>query len=110
MHYTSCFEFHSSQEEHFFCTIFSNNFTGHLFCCIRQLGAGCCDKSSVVYKIDCCDCDGSYIGKTGRALKTCMLKHCRAVQKMDFSASALAQHALEYGHHIDWISTCVLGS
>ena len=65
------------------------------------------DKSSVVYKINCCDCDASYVGETGRALKTQMSEHRRAVEKMDFSAFALAKHALEHDHHIDWTSTCI---
>ena len=63
------------------------------------------DKSSVTYKINCRDYDASYVGETGRALKTRMSEHCRAV---DFSASAIAQHALEHDHHIDWTSTRVL--
>ena len=67
------------------------------------------DKSSVVYKINCHDCDASYVGETGRALKTCVSEHCRAMEKRDFSASALVQHAWEHDHHIDWTSTCVLG-
>ena len=62
------------------------------------------DKSSIVYKINCRDCDASYVGEMGRALKTRMLEHCRAVEKMDFSVSA---HAWEHDHHIDWTSTCV---
>ena len=68
------------------------------------------DKSNIVYKINCCDCDASYVGETGRALKTCMSEHCRAVKKMDSSASALAQHSWEHDHHIDWTSKCVLGT
>ena len=40
------------------------------------------DKSSVVYKINCCDCDASYVGETGRTLKTHMLEHRRAVEKL----------------------------
>ena len=38
-----------------------------------------------------------------------MSEHCRAMEKMDFSASALVQHAWEHDHHINWTSTCVLG-
>ena len=67
------------------------------------------DKSSIVYKINCHDCDASYVGEMGRALKTCVSEHCRAMGKRDFSASALAQHAWEHDHHINWTSTCVLG-
>ena len=58
------------------------------------------DKSNIVYKISCCDCDASYVGETGRALKT-----CRAVEKIDSSASALAQHAWDHDHHINWTSS-----
>ena len=57
------------------------------------------DKSSIVYKINCRDCDASYVGETGRALKTRMSEYRMAVEKMDFSASALAQHAWEHDHH-----------
>ena len=67
------------------------------------------DKSSIVYKVNCHDCDASYVGEMGRALKTCVSKHHRAMEKRDFSASALVQHAWEHDHHIDWTSTCVLG-
>ena len=59
--------------------------------------------------INCRDCDASYVGEMGRALKTRVSEHHRAMEKMDFSASALAQHAWEHDHHIDWTSTCVLG-
>ena len=59
------------------------------------------DKSSVVYKINCRDCDASYVGETGRALKTHVLEHRRAMEKRDFYASALVQHAWEHDHHID---------
>ena len=68
------------------------------------------DKSNVVYKINCHDCDASYVGETGRALKTCVLEHRRAVEKMNFSGSALAQHAWENHHHINWTSACILGT
>ena len=43
------------------------------------------------------------------ALRTCVSEHRRAMEKRDFSASALAQHAWEHNHHINWTSTCVLG-
>ena len=67
------------------------------------------DKSNVVYKINCRDCDASYVGETGRALKTRVSEHRRGVEKMNFSGSALAQPAWENHHHIDWTSTCILG-
>ena len=68
------------------------------------------DKSNIVYNINCRDCDASYIGEMGRAFKTRMLEDRRAVEKMDFSTSALAQHVWEHDHHIDWTSMCALGT
>ena len=59
-----------------------------------------------MYKINCC---ASYVGEMGRELKTRMSDQRRAVEKMDLSASALAQHAWEHNNHIDWTSTYVLG-
>ena len=67
------------------------------------------DKSNVVYKINCRDCDASCVGETKRALKTRVSEHRRAVENMDFSDSALAQHAWEHDHHIDRTNTCILG-
>ena len=67
------------------------------------------DRSNVVYKINCRDCDASYVGETKRALQTRVSEHRRAIENMDFSGSALAQHAWEHDHHIDWTSTCILG-
>ena len=61
------------------------------------------DKSSVVYKINCRDCDASYVGRT---LKTHVSEHHRTMEKRDFSASALVR---EHDHHINWTSVCVLG-
>ena len=39
-----------------------------------------------------------------------MSEYCRAVEKMNSSASDLAQHAWEHDHDIGWTSTCVLGT
>ena len=61
------------------------------------------DKSNIVYKINRGDCDSSYIGEPSKPV--C---HCRAVESMNFSSSALAVHAWEHSHHIDWTSVSVL--
>ena len=41
------------------------------------------EKSGVVYKIPCRDCDAVYIGETGRSLKTRKREHFDAVERMD---------------------------
>ena len=33
------------------------------------------DRSSIIYKINCIDCDASYIGLTDRRFKTRILEH-----------------------------------
>ena len=66
------------------------------------------DKSNVVYKISCGDCDASYVSEISRAPKTRLLEHRKAVEKADFFTSALAEHAWDHGHRIDWTNTCIL--
>ena len=51
------------------------------------------DKSNVIYKIGCHDCDARYIGVTSRALKTRLSEHKEVDEKAYFSSSALAEHA-----------------
>ena len=45
------------------------------------------DKSNVVHKIGCRGCDASYVGETGRALRTHVFEHRKTVEKADFSSS-----------------------
>ena len=59
----------------------------------NHLVEGLLNISNIVYKINCCDCDASYVGETKRALKTHVKEHHRAIEKMNLSGSALAQHA-----------------
>ena len=57
---------------------------------------------SVIHRADSC--------QTGRTL-TCRLKeHKQAVSQGDFNASALAEHAVNTGHQIDWSNAGVLDS
>ena len=44
------------------------------------------DKSNVVHKIGCHDCNVSYVGETGRALKARLSEHRKAVEDADFLA------------------------
>ena len=57
------------------------------------------ERSKVVYKASCWDCDDCYIGKTKRRL------HDRKTEKALTSnshSSAIADHMTQTGHRIKW--------
>ena len=65
------------------------------------------DRQGAVYKIKFCDCQASYIGETGRNLKTRLTEHRRATMNIDINNN-IAEHHLQRNHRIDWDSTtCV---
>jgi hypothetical protein len=61
-------------------------------------------KSSVVYKINCQDCNLFYIGNTMQYLKTRVGQYKTAVNSRNSDYSALAEHAVQSGHNIDWVN------
>ena len=65
------------------------------------------DRQGAVYKIKCCDCQASYIGKTGRNLNIWLTEHKRATKNGDVN-NHIAEHHLHTNHRIDWDSAeCV---
>ncbi|EFN66416.1 hypothetical protein EAG_06731, partial [Camponotus floridanus] len=53
-------------------------------------------RSNIVYKINCMDCDASYVGQTGRLLRTRIKEHKRNL------TSVIAEHrALEHTFDFD---------
>ena len=65
------------------------------------------DKQVAVYKIKCCDCQASYIGETGRKLRTRLTEHKRATRNGDVN-NRIAKHNLKTKHQIDRDSaTCI---
>ena len=67
------------------------------------------NRSEVVYRIPCADCDKSYVGRTGRNLSQRIKKHKRAVATLSTDNSALAEHVLAEDHLLDWEETTVIG-
>ncbi len=59
------------------------------------------NQSNIVYRINCMQCDKSYIGETGRSLKTRLSEHVRATKYKD-SNYATFSHSLETGHSMDF--------
>ena len=65
------------------------------------------NKTLIVYKIKCCDCQAFHIGETGRNLRTRLTEHKRATKSGDVN-NHIAEHHLQTKHQIDWDSaTCI---
>ena len=64
-------------------------------------------KCGTVYCIECDECEGKYIGESGRTLATRITDHNKSIEKGD-SKSALSQHNIETGHAITCLSPEVL--
>ena len=58
-----------------------------------------------MYTIPCADCDGVYIGEPGRAMQTRKKEHMASVRLGKTDVSALAEHAWDNDHHVDWDNT-----
>ena len=59
------------------------------------------DRTGVVYKIGCI-CGDVYIGETSRPLNTRIKEHKAACPLANFERSAVAEHAWQDGHSIEW--------
>ena len=83
------------------------------------------DNSHVVYRIPCKNCPSPYIGETGRHLKCRIGEHQASVKKVanrkytrsrklqadqEENKSALADHAAQTNHTIDWDNAKILAS
>ena len=62
------------------------------------------DNSNVVYKVVVVT-----VMPAGWTLKTRVLEHKKAVERAEFSSSALVEHAWKYNHRIDWANARILG-
>ncbi len=61
----------------------------------------CSQQSRVIYRANCWDCNGFYIGKTKRRLHDRKTEHFKALAKND-NTSAIADHVKATGHNIMW--------
>jgi len=59
-------------------------------------------QKNVVYKIYCNDCDASYVGQTGRLLKTRISEHRNHVRRNSSTTSVIANHGMHLNHNFDW--------
>jgi len=61
-----------------------------------------CANMNVVYKINCKDCDASYVGQTGRQLKTRISEHKNHINRNTSALSVITEHRLHENHGFDW--------
>ncbi|EFN66794.1 hypothetical protein EAG_01806, partial [Camponotus floridanus] len=66
------------------------------------------DKTSIVYKLNCKDCNLSYIGQTKRHLRTRLKEHCNNIKLHESNHSVISKHRLESGHDFDWLKPNIL--
>jgi len=62
----------------------------------------------VVYKINCSDCEASYVEQIKRSLKTRINEHFRDINKTSGSLPIISEHRLTNKHEFDWKGVCIL--
>ena len=65
-------------------------------------------KSKVIYKLKCLDCNAFYIGKTKRHLATRVQEHKEGKGDRDQEISAVFKHMKDNGHQIDFENVEIL--
>jgi len=64
-------------------------------------------NKNVVYKLNCKNCDGSYVGQTKRRLNTRTAEHQKDIKKAS-NHSVITKHRLEFDHDFDWDNPMIL--
>ena len=65
-------------------------------------------KAGVIYRIPCSGCPRVYVGQTGRTLAQRLKEHKRALVSGHLAQSAVAEHAAQELHDIDWEGATVM--
>ena len=59
-------------------------------------------KNNVVHKISYRDCDASYVGQTGRKLKTRIAEHRNHIRYNTSARSVITEHRRQLDHEFKW--------
>jgi len=65
-------------------------------------------RNNVVYKINCKDCDASYVGQTKRQLSTRIKEHINNIRLDPSKHSVVSEHIKNFNHTFDWEKTKIL--
>ena len=60
------------------------------------------DVENIVYKIDCLDCDATYVGQTKRKLATRIKEHATNLKLEPPRHSVITKHRIEMRYNFDW--------
>jgi len=65
-------------------------------------------QNDVVYKIECLNCDMTYVGQTKRRLCTRVKEHRADIKRKNGLLSVVSCHKLEYNHEMNWDGIVIL--
>lgn len=66
------------------------------------------NRTEVVYKLDCKNCNASYIGQTKRHLGTRVKEHFNNIKLHASNFSVISKHKSEFNHDFDWSMPIIL--
>jgi len=65
-------------------------------------------KNNVVYKINCNNCEATYVGQTKRQIKTRVKEHYNNIKSDKSKHSVISEHILNFNHMFDWDDAKIL--
>jgi len=65
-------------------------------------------KNNIVYKINCGNCEASYVGQTKRQLKTRIKEHCNNIKLDKSKHSVITEHRIDFNHNFNWENIKIL--
>ncbi|XP_019882893.2 uncharacterized protein LOC109609951 [Camponotus floridanus] len=68
------------------------------------------NMTEVVYKLDCKNCNKSYIGQTKRHLCTRIKEHRNNIKVHESNFSVISKHKVDFNHDFDWSAPVILHS
>jgi len=65
-------------------------------------------KNNVIYKINCNNCDGTYVRQIKRQLRTRIKEHKNNIKLDQSKHSVISEHIIKFNHLFDWNNAKIL--
>jgi len=65
-------------------------------------------KKNVIYKLNCNNCEATYVGQTKRQLKTRIIEHRNYIKRNTSTHSVIIDHRIISDHDFDWDNVEIL--